>query len=707
MRPLKFMIGLCFLLLIANVSFAEEPSPTVEKQEESVGRVTLESKEYPLDHYQLEADIGDGITEAGDRALHAINEAAWGFNKTISSFTLYAVDQLMSFDLISLMVREAGVMSERIFMVMSGTFLSLFIVIVGGAAAWRYFVNQQTGYAVKAILGALTIMVCTFWFYSNASQNIKWLNSLGADLEGRASSVNVLLSSDEFDTNATYDSQEGLAVLENQLFNLMVKRPYLLLNYGTTKESEIVNEDPNRVESLLEIKPYSEEGKRQRKAVVEDEVRTYENKFMSTSFSGERFGYLLVTILSTIALSIPILLLAAFKFLLQVWFLALVIFTAIPLVLSLMPSLSATALNHAKKLVGVLLMKAGLVLLIAVITGIMTLLYETVRVTNGVEGYAFVVFLIFIAVWGLFKYRSEIFEVASAGMIQGEQVAERMTYSTVRSIEEAGEKSIGGIKRFTAGSFLAGGYVHSFINRRVQHSESNNGSPSKVGVSKLTSYGGKSSLRSVSGEADALKGPETIGKGQGNKFTSVNRSPSRNAGGSIVNLRDYKQEKGEGTPKETVRGQGPRPSSDHSVSDVRKPGSEPLKDENKKQVGPKTSGQGTGVSNAAVSESRKPGLERKKYRQGYQTVHSSTSVDQQEGKTNHEHETSVHRNPAAKRDVAKGGKENSASREPGKHLTQWEVQQKLKEQKSKPPSEKVRRSVSRKGIVKKPDKDGK
>lgn len=711
MRLLKIILGFCFLLLclfFPNGSFAEDPSPTVEKQKESVGRVTLESKEYPLDHYQLEADIGDSITEAGDRALHAINEAAWGFNKTIASFTLYAVNQLMSFDLISIMVEEAGVMSERIFVVMSATFLSLFIVIVGGAAAWRYFVNQQTGYAVKAILGALTIMVFTFWFYSNASQNIKWLNGLGADLEGRASSVNVLVSSDEFDTNAKYDSQEGLAVLENQLFNLMVKRPYLLLNYGSTKESEIVNENPNRVNSLLEIKPYSEEGKEQRRNIVKKEVSNFDNKYMSSTFSGERFGYLLVTILSTIALSIPILLLAAFKFLLQVWFLALVIFTAIPLVLSLMPSLSATALNHAKKLVGVLLMKAGLVLLIAVITGIMTLLYETVRVTNGVEGYAFVVFLIFIAIWGLFKYRSEIFEVASAGMIQGEQVAERMTYSTVRSIEGAGEKGLDGIKRITTGSFQAGGYVHSFINRRVQHSENTSGSSSKVGISKLTSYGGKSSLRSVSGEAHALKGLESTGKGKANKVTSINRSPSRNAGGSIVNLHDYKQEKGESTSKDTVKGQGPPTSPKHTISDVRKPGSEPLRDENKKQVGPKTLGQGTGVSNPAVSESRKPGLERKKYRQGHQAVHSSNPTDQkEEEKTNRKHEPSVHRNPAAKRDVAKGGKENSASREPGKHLTQWEVQQKLKEQKSKPPSEKPRRSVSRKGIVKRPDKDGK
>lgn len=81
------------------------------------------------------------------------------------------------------------------------------------------------------------------------NQAIKWALK-GAELEGIASSANVLISSDEFISKAAYDSKEGIAVLENQLFNLMVKRPYLLLNYGSTKESEVVREVPNRVDKI-------------------------------------------------------------------------------------------------------------------------------------------------------------------------------------------------------------------------------------------------------------------------------------------------------------------------------------------------------------------------------------------------------------------------------------------------------------------------
>lgn len=542
-----FGVGLVLLfLLLPTSSLAEASSPIVEKKEETVGRVTLESKEYPLDHYRMEADIGDGFKEMDDGALHAINQGMWGFNKTIASFTLYSINELMSFDLISSMASEAGIMSERIYQLMSGAFFSLFIIFIGASAAWRYFVNQQVGHAVKAIMGALMITVATFWFFSNATGNIQWLNERGSELEGMASSANVLLSSEEFDANEAYNSNEGVAVLENQLFNLMIKRPYLLLNYGSTKESEVISDNPNRVDNLLEIKPFTDEGEEQRGQIVQKEVSDFENKQMSPKFSGERFGYLIITILSTIALAIPVLLLGAFKFLLQVWFLALVIFTAIPLVLSLIPAYSESALNHGKKLVGVLMMKAGLVLLISVITGLVTLLYESVKVTNGVEGYAFVVFLICLTMWGLFKYRSEIFEVASAGMVQGQQVVERATTKSVDMVGEARQKTTRTATR------MVGKTYKSFRNHK-RYSEMGER------ISDLKASTGGDETRSDQRMAAGVNGSEKQKLPNHKNVSSSHsglegtRSAARNAG-SVVHLRDYKKGKASGSNKNESTG---------------------------------------------------------------------------------------------------------------------------------------------------------
>lgn len=614
-----------FLLLLVvflpGSSFAEDVSSTVEKKEESVGRVILEQKKYPLDHYKLEADIGDGLQATGDRALHSMNNALWGFNKTVASFTLFAIDQLMSFDLIGLIAQEAGEMSERIYDLMVGTFLSLFVVTIGGTAAYRFYVNQQAGHAVKAILGSLLIMVFTFWFYEDATGNIVKLNEWGADMEGIASSANVLMTSENFHANEAYDAQEGTAVLENQLFQLMVKRPYLLLNYGSTNETEVNKDDPNRVENLLKIKPYTEEGKEQRKVIIKKEVTDFENKQMSPDYSGERFGNILITILSTFALSIPVLLLASFKFLLQVWFLALVIFTAIPLVISLIPSYSETAIHHFKKVIGVLLMKGGLVLLTAVITGLVTLLYESVKMTDGIEGYAFVVFLIVLVIWGLMQYRSEIFEVASAGVIQGQQMAERMTFATADKLGDMGPKGVKVPARMAVkgANFLSQKRREAMFSRDGEVKESSKRQPQSHSVPR-------SEKRQVAG-------------GLG----TVPKSASRMAGEGVVHLEAYKKGKGEG-----VMDPGTARTSVPSARNPQRPPSESRK-ASMKSEGPKVT----------PSSSQRP---LSKYRDPASTVQrTQMKIDPNKPITRYEAQKQI---DASRAEIASTRDEKSSQRRP-------------------------------------------
>jgi hypothetical protein len=449
----------------------------------------------------------------------------------------------------------------------------------------------------------------------------------------------------------------------------MVKRPYLLLNYGSTEEADIVSEDPNRVDKLLEIKPYTAEGKEMRSEIVTDEAKNG-NKQMSPEFSGERFGYLIITIISTIALSVPVLLLGIFKFLLQVWFLALVIFTAIPLVLSLIPSYSESALNHGKKIVGVLLMKAGLVLLIAVITGIVTLLYESVKVTNGVEGYAFVVFLICITIWGLFKYRTEIFEVASAGMLQGQQAVERVTTNSFDKMGDAGEKGFKGARRMVGKA-----YKNYQKNKRLEEFQSNREGASRKSFSNGAAVSvERSEHRKAVGEhtpqkqgsagQKQIQEQQATGNGAKSTATAVasgaaTRSASRNAGAAIVNLDDYKSGKGEGAGKDAAKGQSVR-NSNRFVSGARNQNvNKPLEGKKTEGVNP-SSKRTTGGTNPQPSSHRKP-------------------LGRMEGQ-----------------------KEVAASREPAKHLTQWEVQQKLNAKKNNHSTEKVKRSESREPKAKDP-----
>ena len=37
---------------------------------------------------------------------------------------------------------------------------------------------------------------------------------------------------------ASYNAEEGIATVRNQMFDLMVKKPYMLMQYGTTEVDE-------------------------------------------------------------------------------------------------------------------------------------------------------------------------------------------------------------------------------------------------------------------------------------------------------------------------------------------------------------------------------------------------------------------------------------------------------------------------------------
>ncbi|WMX58981.1 CD3337/EF1877 family mobilome membrane protein [Peribacillus sp. R9-11] len=505
----KRVLLLCFsilcILLPASVS-ADDPAVKVKENEEYIGRVLLDDKKYPLSHYKVETQTGDSFLSSGDKALAGLNNGLWSINKQIAKFTIFAVEQLMTFDLFSKVSEHVAIMSERIFETVSGIFLTLFVTIAGGVAAYRYFVNQQVAGAVKAFIGVLLVLTANLWFFSDVEKNVTWINEVSADIEGAASSTNVFLTSDEFNSNEPADKQEGTAVLRNQLFDLMVKKPYLLLNYGTTNENKVVKEEPERINELLAVKPYAEEAKEKREKIVKEEVETIGNIHMSADYSAERFGQVLLTIVSTIAVSIPVLIMAGCKFILQLFFLTAVIFTGIPLIISLIPSYAGKAASHFKLIVSLIIHKAALVLFIAVATGIATLIYESVKVTDGIEGFMLIVFIQVLTMWAIFKYRNEILEVASVGMIQGNTAAGRIQQSAMYAATDTASKGLGLAKRVTAESFQMGekarNRMGSMESAGVKESEKREKVPAVTIIDGQGGQGSKPSSKRAAGVFD-------------------------------------------------------------------------------------------------------------------------------------------------------------------------------------------------------------
>lgn len=449
MKKIIICLLAALVLFVPLGVIAADKSVEVKENEEYTGRVLLENEKYPISHYKLETDVGDGFLDSPDRALASINNGLWSLNTAIANFSIFAVDQLLSFNLISQVVDQAAIISENIFNSMAKTFLSMFIVIAGGIAAYRLLVARRASEAIKALVSSMIILVACLWFFSDTKGNIIWLNDLSSDLEGIAASTNVVLTSENKDTDKPYNQQEGYAVLKNQMFNLMIKQPYLYLNYGSTKESEVIADDSSRVTKLLKLKPYHSEGKEKREDIVSKEVKDNDNVNMTTDYSGERFGKTIIMLLTTLSIAVPFVFIAGLKFLLQIFFLAALIFTAIPLIFSLLPSHSGTAANHFKHVVSIAFYKAVLVLLLSVITGILTLLYESLKLTDGLEGHMLLSFVTALVTFGLVKYRNQILEVATAGYVKGDSGADRMQANMSQAVTNTLHKGSNMVKRFS------------------------------------------------------------------------------------------------------------------------------------------------------------------------------------------------------------------------------------------------------------------
>lgn len=574
-------VFMLLLLLIPSGSYAASDDDVPSGS----NRIQVDANKYPMKNYQLESNIGDGFTESVSSGMFDLVQGLWGINTTIASFTMYAVDKLMTFDLLSDIIDKLSIMSKNIYDTLAASFLGLLIVITGGVAAHRYFVNQQMGVAIKTILTTLIILVVSTWFYSDTASHVSSLNKYGQDIEGIAASANIFFASDGQSEPVSGEqpasSSEGMSILKNQMFDLMVMRPYLLMQYGTTNAASITAEDSSRIDGMLALDPYSDDGIKGREEMVSKEVDDYDNHFMTKEANGARFGYAFFTIISTVALSVPMIMLATFKFMLQIGFLALIIFAGIPLILALLPAFSGSAMNHMKKIVGVLLMKGALVLITAVIVALASIIYETVQVSDGIEGYVFVVFIMIVVIFSIIKYRDQILEVASAGMIQGNVMAGRMTTGAGHSLQRMADNGGYKAKRMASQGMRA-------LRQRWAEKDSKAGLARKAasaGMSMGSGSGGATARQAAggalagatSGAAGATAGKAAgagagaLGASTGSTAASTGNLPkssSRSVGGSgqVVNLSDYVSKKGTAASAGTTTGSAARSSSGASAT---------------------------------------------------------------------------------------------------------------------------------------------
>ncbi|MDI6508822.1 conjugal transfer protein, partial [Bacillus wiedmannii] len=116
-----------------------------------------------------------------------------------------------------------------------------------------------------------------------------------------------------------YNQKEGIATVRNQMFDLMIKKPYLLMQYGVVEEEEIKKEDKERVDNLLALDPNLKGEEREK--IAEKEVKDYKNEMMGLNGIKLRAGMVPLVFIADIIIGILVLLLSCTMIFYQILFL--------------------------------------------------------------------------------------------------------------------------------------------------------------------------------------------------------------------------------------------------------------------------------------------------------------------------------------------------------------------------------------------------
>jgi len=177
------------------------------------------------------------------------------------------VYQLFSLDIVEMT-------KENVAHIVSGTAgalvrnFGLFALAVAGVGiVLRAYVNQNWQAFFKLLVLVIFSMSLLFSMQAKKLNYIDFAHDLSVSLENTLMRVNPSLTgSDEFYFNNFNDNTaRHLSIsIENKVFDALVYKPYLLLQYGTTNEDKITEDNPDRITRYLDADPTTKEGIKER-----------------------------------------------------------------------------------------------------------------------------------------------------------------------------------------------------------------------------------------------------------------------------------------------------------------------------------------------------------------------------------------------------------------------------------------------------------
>jgi hypothetical protein len=413
-------VTICLFIILQTPASASIQEGLVPKDDRSrVGDVDLTYNDYPMSNYELATYVntdgdwlpwnwGDGIGKQFLVALMEFTNLLWFMSVVFSQFVIFVVQEAFTLDFITNVVGEIS-KAIRSIAGFDGGFSSkglwpsliiFMILLVGTWGGYVGLVKREMNRAVGGFISFLLVFGVSLGFFSQSDTILKSVNGWSSDIQndvlsGSASIVN---------PGASYSNEEGIASVGNQMFDLMVHKPYLLLQYGTLDIQEIKAKGEGRIDDLLNLNP-NIDGE-EREEIAKEEVDTHKNTAMSVNGITERAGVVPLILISNLLIGIFLLIMAATILLYQILFLILALFAPVALLIALVPRWKHVAINWSMKLLHTQLMKIAIALLLTILFAVSSILYKAAATDKG---FLFAIAMQIICFLGVWAKRHELF----------------------------------------------------------------------------------------------------------------------------------------------------------------------------------------------------------------------------------------------------------------------------------------------------------
>lgn len=384
-RIIKILIGIVgVFFLLCVVSVTAQATGLID---ETVNSNNNYSK-YPVDNYTLDYFVdskwdwlpwnwGDGIGKSVMYGIYCITNLIWLLTVYLSNAAGYLVGEAYSLDFISDTTEAIGKNIQTLAGINQHGFMStgfypglllILILIMGIYVAYTGLIKRETTKATGALVSFVTIFLLSSSFIAYSTNYISKINDFSSDISKAALDVGSKMSMPSSDLKG----KNSVDSIRNSLFEIQVKKPWMILQYG---DSDIKKVGKERVESLESTSPFANKGK-DRIEIVKEEINKKNNDNMTITKTINRLGVAFFIFVFNILISIFVFILTGIMIFSQVLFIVFAVFLPISFLLSMIPSFNHLMKTTIMRLFNVIMMRAGITLVLTISFSLSAMIYS-------------------------------------------------------------------------------------------------------------------------------------------------------------------------------------------------------------------------------------------------------------------------------------------------------------------------------------------